>query len=213
MHSFSYLQEDFPTPLWLPLVSNQPTQNFESGRLIYLQETQATSFYYLKEGKVKSFILSQGGNQRILHVYHQGSIFGEVSFFDELPRVSSAQALEDCKVVSIDRKLVEQQFAQEPKLAISMMKYLARTVRLLSNQVDDMAFRPAPKRVARHLLYYRNQENQVEATQEEIATSISVSRITVSRILGDFTEKGWVLVHYGSIQVINPEALELFLEH
>ncbi|MEI3120456.1 MAG: hypothetical protein V8S86_05595, partial [Eubacteriales bacterium] len=43
------------------------------------------------------------------------------------------------------------EFAAHPELALAMMKYLARTVRLLSDQVDQMAFRPAQWRVARYL--------------------------------------------------------------
>lgn len=37
-----------------------------------------------------------------------GSLFGEASFLDELPRVSSAVALTPCQLVPIDRELVTQ---------------------------------------------------------------------------------------------------------
>ena len=118
------------------------------GHLIYLQDTEATCFYYLKKGRVKSFIQSADGAERVLNLYRAGSLFGEASFFDELPRVSSAIALTPCELVPIDRELVTQAVATDPELAMSMLKYLARTVRLLSGQLDDMAFRPVPWRLA-----------------------------------------------------------------
>lgn len=90
---------------------------------------------------MRSFIQSEDGAERALNVYGPGSLFGEASFFDELPRVSSAVALTSCEIVAIDRELVTEEIEKDPELALAMMKYLARTVRLLSTQLDQMAFR------------------------------------------------------------------------
>ena len=45
-------------------------------------------------------------------------------------------ALSPCELVPIDRELAAQAVSGDPELALSMMKYLARTVRLLSEQLD-----------------------------------------------------------------------------
>ena len=168
----------------------------------------ATCFYYLKKGRVKSFIQSADGAERVLNLYRAGSLFGEASFFDELPRVSSAIALTPCELVPIDRELVTQAVATDPELAMSMLKYLARTVRLLSGQLDDMAFRPVPWRLARFLLSYADQSSLVRCTQEEIASSISASRVTVSRALNQFARKGLLTLGYGEIRIRNPDGLK-----
>ena len=199
---------DFPVELWRPFAQDRPSVRCSSGYLIYLQGTEATCFYYLKKGKVKSFIQSEDGAERTLNLYQQGSIFGEASFFDELPRVSSAVALTDCQIVAIDRELVTQEIAKHPELALAMMKYLARTVRLLSGQVDQMAFRPARWRVGRFLLSLSPDGGTAQCTQEDIAAAVSVSRITVSRILNAFAREGLVKIGYGTVQVLNPKALD-----
>lgn len=204
--------DDFPTALWLPFASQGRTKHFPEGHLIYLQDTNATCFYYLKSGKVKSFIQSEDGNERVLNIYTEGSIFGEAAFFDELPRISSAITQSSCEVVSIDKKTVEKHFTQSPELALSMINYLARTVRLLSNQVDDMAFRPASQRVARYLMNHTDCKGKVLTTQEDIANSISTSRVTVSRILGKFAEKGLLTTSYGEIILNDLDGLEILCE-
>lgn len=201
---------EFPDELWLPFAQNRPVVRCGVGHLIYQQESHASCFYYLKSGKVKSYIQSEEGNEKVLHIYHTASLFGEAAFFDELPRVSSAMALEISEIVPIDRDLVEQEFAKDPKLALSMLKYLGRTIRLLSNQVDDMAFRPAPQRVARYLLAHIRKNDMVIATQDEIASSISTSRVTVSRVLKKFMEDDWVETSYGGIVIKNIIKLEEF---
>ena len=199
---------DFPAHIWEPFAKSRPPILCGAGYLIYLQNTEATCFYYLKSGRVKSFMQSEDGEERILHVYGPGSLFGEASFFDELPRVSSAMALTDCQIVAIDRELVTQEIAKNPELALAMMKYLARTVRLLSGQVDQMAFRPARWRVGRFLLSLSPDGGTAQCTQEDIAAAVSVSRVTVSRILNAFAREGLVEVGYGTVQVLNPKALD-----
>ena len=197
---------DFPAGIWKTFAQNRPPIRCSAGYLIYLQNTQATCFYYLKSGQVRSFIQSEDGGERVLNVYQAGNLFGEASFFDELPRVSSAVALTPCEIVPIDRELVTQEFARNPDLALAMLKYLARTVRLLSRQVDQMAFRPARWRVAQYLLALPS--GAVRCTQEDIAAAVSVSRVTVSRILNEFARRGWVELGYRSVTPLNRAALE-----
>ena len=198
---------DIPAHIWAPFARRRAPIRCSPGFLIYLQGTEATCFYYLKEGRVKSFIQSEDGAVRVLNLYEAGSLFGEASFFDELPRVSSAVALTSCQLVPIDRELVTQEIARNPELALAMMKYLARTVRLLSSQVDQMAFRPARWRVAWYLLSHAPEGGAIPCTQEDIAAAVSVSRVTVSRILNDFARRGWVELGYRSLTLREPDAL------
>ena len=199
---------DFPAGIWEPFARSRPPVRCSPGYLIYLQGTEATCFYFLKSGKVKSFLQSEDGVERVLNVYQAGSLFGEASFFDELPRVSSAAALSPCEIVPIDRELVSQEFARNPELALAMMKYLARTVRLLSGQVDQMAFRPARWRVASYLLALAGQDGAAACTQEDIAAAVSASRVTVSRVLNDFARQGWVELGYRAIVLREPGQLQ-----
>ena len=198
---------DFPAGIWRAFAQSRPPVRCSPGYLIYLQGTDATCFYYLRSGRVRSFIQSEDGAERVLNIYTAGSLFGEASFFDELPRVSSAVALSPCEIVPIDRELVTQEFARDPELALAMMKYLARTVRLLSGQVDQMAFRPARWRVANCLLTLASGNGSVSCTQDDIAAAVSASRVTVSRVLGEFAREGWIELGYRSIRLRAPDRL------
>lgn len=209
MSNTSFHELDLPAGIWETFAQNRPPIRCSDGYLIYLQNTEATCFYYLKSGRVKSFIQSEDGAERALNIYTAGSLFGEASFFDELPRVSSAVALSPCEIVPIDRELVREEIARDPELAMAMLKYLARTVRLLSAQVDDMAFRPAQQRVARYLLGFSPAPGGVlRCTQEEIAAAVSASRVTVSRILNEFVRQGWLETGYRSLKLLQPERLQ-----
>lgn len=201
-------ESDFPAHIWRPLVENRAPVRCSPGFMIYLQGTEATCFYYLKEGRVKSYIQSESGGERVLSVFESGSLFGEASFLDELPRVSSAVALTPCQIIPIDRELVAQEIEKDPSLALAMMKYLARKVRLLSGQVDQMAFHPARWRVAKYLLSLGETGSPLPCTQDDIADSVSVSRVTVSRILNEFSRSRLVELGYRQIRILNRKELE-----
>lgn len=204
---------DFPADIWQSFASGRPAVRCSAGYLIYLQNTQATCFYYLKSGRVKSFIQAEDGAERVLNIYEQGALFGEASFFDELPRVSSAVALTPCEIVPIDRDLVTAEIARDPALAMMMLKYLARTVRVLSSQVDEMAFRPADQRIARFLLSLSpTADGFVTCTQDEIAASVSVSRVTVSRVLNEFARNNWIKTAYRGLTILDLSALQLLCQ-
>lgn len=198
---------EFPLEIWLPFLQRRPVVRCSPGYMIYLQGTDPTCFYFLKEGRVKSFIQSEDGAERVLTVYESGSLLGEAAFFDGLPRMSSATALSPCLLVPIDRELVSQQFAANPALAMSMIEYLARKVRMLSDHLDHMAFRPAKWRLAEHILSLSPTGGFVKCSQEEIASAISTSRVTVSRILNELARDGVVELGYQKIKILNRNQL------
>ena len=49
---------DLPAHIWEPFAQSRAAIRCSPGFLIYLQGTEATCFYYLKEGRVKSFARS-----------------------------------------------------------------------------------------------------------------------------------------------------------
>jgi CRP/FNR family transcriptional regulator len=208
MKQLSLETMEFPLDIWLPFLERRPVVRCSPGYMVYLQGTQATCFYFLKSGRVKSFIQSEDGAERVLTVFEAGSLLGEAAFFDGLPRVSSAVALTPCQLVPIDRELVAQQFAQNPVLAMSMIQYLARKVRMLSDHLDHMAFRPAKRRVAEHLLSLSPDDGFAQCNQEEIAAAVSTSRVTVSRILNELAREGLVELGYRKVRITDREELK-----
>lgn len=199
---------DFPQEIWRPFVEERAVIRCSPGFHIYLQGAQPTCFYYLKSGRVKSFIHSEDGAEQLLTVYEAGSLFGEAAFFDGLPRVSSAVALNSCQLVPIDRELVQEQFARDPAMAMAMMKYLARKVRMLSDHLDHMAFRPVKWRLAEYLLSLSPApDGSLRCSQEELASAVSANRVTVSRILSELAREELVTLGYRKIIIPNRDSL------
>lgn len=187
---------------------------YQPGQIIYLQGDTPAEFYYLVSGSVTIFMTSESGAQRTLTVMESGNIFGEASFFDGLDRVSSACAATPCRIIAIDNALLTACFSREPELAVTMLRYLSRTVRMLSSQLDTISFLPANKRIAHILLGYDeiSPGKPINCTQEELGNRTGASRVTVSRALNDFAHRGWIEIRYRRIRVLDRPGLEEYMQ-
>ena len=199
-------------PSWTALENAQFPRIYRTGELVYIQGTEADRFYYLKSGKVRIFLQSPDGAEKTLNVLEPGNIFGEASFFDGLPRVSSARTLAKSAIIPITRPILLRCFSEEPELAMGLLKYLSQTVRMLSAQLDNMAFLQADQRIARILLSLPPEKDGrgIAVTHEEIGDLAAASRVTVSRTLGDFAHRGWIATQYRRILILDRDALEGF---
>lgn len=193
---------------WNLLTEGRAPRKYRAGQMVYLQGTHPECFYYLISGSVRSFISSSAGEERVLTIHRAGDLMGEASFFDGCPRVTSAMAVEDCQILTIDRAQLDTAFQRHPELALPMLQYLARTVRMLSDHVGAASL-PARQRVARWLLGQpAGADGALKATHEGIGQAVGLSRVTVSRVLGELAALGLVELGYRSVTVLERTQLE-----
>lgn len=212
-HQYEYFMSnavDLPRDVWRSFSDAGQVLSYPKGKLLYNQGDLADCFYYLFSGRIKTFISSTDGNERLLTVYKKGDILGEASFFDGRPRVSSAQLMTDAQVIPIDRPALERCLAQTPDLAFSLLKYLSATVWMLSTHLDATSFLPAEIRIIRLLLNMDpGGEHHIPCTHEELGYTLGLSRVTVSRVLGNLAKRGWIQLGYRSVTLVDLPALEI----
>lgn len=84
---------------------------------------------------------------------------------------------------------------------------------MLSNEIDNISFLSAEKRIAQYLLSINKYANStINCTHEDIGKSVGVSRITVSRTLNKFSKCQWICTKYKKIFILNKTSLLEFLE-
>ena len=193
------------------IFENEPTtKRLTKGDIIYHQGDRAESFYYLKKGRVRVYMTSPDGVEKTLSTATHGEILGEAAFFDKMPRVSSASALTSTELVAINESKLVTLIKESPQLALELLEIQATRIRQLSTQIDAMTFLQADGRIAQLLLqsaHIEDGKQTVSLTHEEIASTVGVSRVTVSNILNDFAKKGYVKTKYRKVVVVNTDAL------
>ncbi|MHB8074058.1 Crp/Fnr family transcriptional regulator [Desulfosporosinus fructosivorans] len=209
---FSTHKIDIPTELF-ETFKTKPAQAFKKNQIIYRQGEIAKSFCYLKSGQVQIFVNSSDGLEKIFTTYKKETIFGEASFFDGFPRMSSAKTLLDSDIIMIDKADIMLYFQKKPFLALNLIELLSQKVRMLSNEIDNISFLSAEKRIAQYLFNINLDTNcSIACTHEDIGKAVGVSRVTVSRVFIKFSKYGWIDTKYKKIVILDKDALLKFIE-
>jgi CRP/FNR family transcriptional regulator len=74
--------------------------------------------------------------------------------------------------------------------------------------VEEVVFQRMDRRVATLILHRSESLNPIRATHQEIAAELGSSREVISRILEDFSQKGWVEVGRGTVEILDRNGLE-----
>ena len=183
------------------------TKSFAKGEIIYHQGDIADSFYYIKKGKATVFMISPDGMEKTLNTAAKGELIGEGAFFDHKPRVSSAKAVTASELTNIDKKILLDLIQKNPPIAFELLEILATRIRLLTTQLDSMTFMQADARIAK-LLLDDMVDGKVSLTHEEIALTVGVSRITVTKTLSRLSSQGILATHYRGIKILDKAGLE-----
>src|SRR5882762_9396799 len=183
------------------LISVAKKRTFRSGEVIFHRDDPGQILYIIKEGKVKICLISPDGQEISLVVFGKGEYFGELALLDGLPRSADAIALEKVECYSLQRSDFQKAIMKNPKIAIQVLEVLSKRIRSTDAMVEDLIFLDVYGRVAKKLLELADShgtkvENgtriEVRLTQQELASMVGASRESVNKVMGYFTDKGFI---------------------
>lgn len=199
--------------------TTQPGRRFATGECIYLRGDPAESVYCLREGLVRSSIITPSGQEVIIAVYKRGEIFGELCLCSG-ERREQAAAMQPTEVVEIQlAELIARLQADRQTL----FEFMANVCDHLAEAYDRIQFigaEKAPARVARQLLQLAAEFGKPTAagteiglyiSQEELAQMIGATREVVSLCLNHFRDLGFIRYHRKGRVTVNQKALEGYL--
>lgn len=202
----------------LRYISREAVVAFHKKReIIYLPASDRNYIYLLAKGKVKISRLSEDGREIIIEIVNPGSIFGEMAIFSEGERNNMATTLEKSTVLRFEAKDIKKLLNNFPQFALSMLSLIADKKRCLENQIEDLAFRNVPSRLARVLLQmadiYGKKDNghiriPARLSQQEIGNLIGSTRETTSHFLNRFKKIGFIDFGKKEINILDHQKLK-----
>ena len=181
-------------------------EELPAGTNIFMQGDAASDLYLITKGRVRAFTLSPAGKETTLEVMEAGRIFGELSLLSGSCRSVSIQTVTDCQIVTAATEKLLPLCLDSEELTMLIFRHMADACNYLTHQISRLVQYDSVQKVADFLLCESESRNcaALPYTHQEIADSVSLNRVTVSRILSDFKEKGWIGSHYGSIFLLSP---------
>lgn len=189
-------------------------EELPAGTNIFMQGDAASDLYLITKGRVRAFALSPAGKETTLEVMEAGRIFGELSLLSGSCRSVSIQTVTDCQIVTAATEKLLPLCLDSEELTMLIFRHMADACNYLTHQISRLVQYDSVQKVADFLLCESESRKSAALpyTHQEIADSVSLNRVTVSRILSDFKEKGWIGSHYGSIFLLSPGDLRGLLQ-
>ncbi len=192
------------------------TLHYKKDQSVYTQGDAADDIYYLEQGKVKITIVSRNGKEAILALLDENNFFGEGCLTGQRLRLSTATAISDCTVVSLDKKIMRQAMRTESAFSDRFISHLlARNQRIEEDLVDQL-FNSSEKRLARILLLLANfgKEGRLEPvlpkiSQTTLAEMVGTTRPRVNQFMNKFRKLGFI--DYNGGIMINKSLLNVVL--
>ena len=176
-------------------------RHYERGDIILLEGDKGGALHYVREGVVKVFKTSAGGN--------------DVPALDGGSNPASAAAMEPSVVYVIRRTELLKLIATRPEVAGAVVQTLASALRHLVALVEDLSLRHVTARVAKILLEqeasFQEEQHIYHLTQQEMAALAGTAREVVGRALKALEVAGAIEMRQGGAVVLNRERLRMLV--
>ena len=174
------------------IATKMRNKKYSKSDIILMEDEVGDTFFIIIEGSVKVTRDSEDGREVILAVLSSGNFFGEISLLDGKTRSANAIALEKTSLMILKRNDFLQLLKEIPQISISLLSELAKRIRKTDEQVENLAFSDAEKRIGISILSISEQLGVVKnglvkipklPFHQDIANMAGTSRETVSRML------------------------------
>ncbi len=202
------------------LCENSTEMRYKKGELIFLENDNVQKLYMLVEGRVKLSMLSPEGKEKVITILQEGDLMGEISLFDQDTHPLTAEVIENSRILMVTRPALESVILEQPAMAIKIIEALAKKTRLLTSQVRELVFKNAAgrlagllKRIAFDFGVEKDEGILIELilTHNEIANLIGASRVTVTKTINEFIDRGIIDIRNRKIFIKNQEKLDSLL--
>ena len=186
-------------------------KDYETNSNILIEGDIGDSIFFLLEGEVKVVMYNEFGKEIILTALKSINFFGEIGMLDKNERTATIIATTRCKVVEIAKNEFINFIKNENETFFLLMLEMAKRLREANRKIYILSLNKAKEKLKCYL-----RDRAIENIQSldriklqshsEIAKELSLTRETVTKMLGKFKEQGIISEAKGYVS-INDELL------
>lgn len=115
---------------------NTNLRNYPKDTMIFSECQSGNEMYIIQDGQVKISKVVDG-KEVILAVLKKGDFFGEMALLENKPRSASAIALENCRLMAVNRQNFDQMVSTQPQLIARLTTTLADRLWAMTRQMAN----------------------------------------------------------------------------
>lgn len=187
-----------------------------AGDVLFRRGDANSGLYALLDGRLLAGAAVSPRRDTMLGVLQPPTWFGEVACLDDGVRTHDARAVTDARLLHVPLAAWQRLADADAMWWRHLGRLLAEKTRALFIGLEDLTQFPAPQRVARRLLAMSSgygmlaesaRDHRLEVSQDQLGAMLSLTRQTVSQVLGSFESAGWVRRGYGHLEIVDVAGL------
>ncbi len=184
------------------------------GTVLLRRGDPCNGFHVIVFGRIKLVLHTPQGGEKVVELMGPGQSFGEALMFIEAPYLVTAEAIDDSKLLHVDRDTVFAEIDRDPRFARRMLAGLSWRLHHLMIDVESYTLRSGIQRVIGYLLRDSSGNGSpntmtinLEATKGVIASRLNITQEHFSRILHQLVDAGLIEVSGRDIRILDIEGL------
>lgn len=191
-------------------------KTFVRNSAIYLPRDMAESVLVVVSGRIRLFSLTPDGKEVLLAFVEPGELFGELALIGSDIREEFAQAAAQSTVVAIPKDVMETVLLRNPRLPMSVTRYVGLRRRSLERRLKNLMFRSNRERLLGLLRELLEQYGRpiiegilidIRLSHQDLASLIGITRESVTLTLGELQNERIISLGRQRIVVLDRQRL------
>ena len=200
------------------ITENRPENHYKKKQVIYSRGNHPQKLFYVKSGKVKTYISNDDGKGLTIGLYSEGDFLGYTALLEGGLYKESAEAIDDTIIAEIPIESFEKLLFHNAEATRKIIQLMAKNIREKERQMLDIAYNSLRKRVANALTVLLNkykkpgEENfSIQLSREDLANIAGTATESLIRTLSDFKAEKLIEINGSKITILNEKSLaEMF---
>lgn len=187
-------------------------RRLKRGEFLFHAGQAAGGFFLLRSGRIKLFVDSARGEEKILNLVEPGETFAEgAAFMEGTPRYPAhAQALVQSEVWAMETTVLRELLLASPATALRLLARQTRRIQQLLADVEALALESAHARLITYLLNRADPENEIELDGPKtlLAAQLAMKPETLSRLLSELQRRQLIILSDKRIRLLDRPGLQ-----
>lgn len=194
----------------------------KKNKLVFEYNSRVDHFYLVRSGQIVVFQDSSNGKEKIINIYESGDVFAESLLFSKNKYYGlNARAITDTELYCFDAKTYKAQLKQSSELCFTLMTELSNRISLQTQEIVELSIYDAQYRLVNYLLKKCCGDDHkacnsiviLSTTKTLLASRLSITSETFSRVLGTLKKQGLITIKHETITINKPRKLRDLIEH
>ena len=162
-------------------------------------------------GKLKIYLLSCDGHERIIRILSPGDSFGEAIMFNDIKSPVYVEALSSCELLYINKNSIFDLLKDNPAFVNKMLKSMSFLLQEFITDLETSCLQGALQRIAYYICENCREgcdDVELPSTKANVASLLNLTAESFSRGLHKLAENGLITTSRRSIIIKQPEALQ-----